>query len=444
MKIAVIGSGIAGMGAAWLLRQQHELTLFEKDARYGGHANTVTAHTPQGPVAVDTGFMVYNEPNYPNLCGLFRALGVQGRDTDMSFAVSAAGGDYEYAGDNLASLFAQRSNLFSARHYRMLGQILRFNRLAARALRSAGDETVSLGEFLSQHRFEGDFSERYLLPMTAAIWSCPGRTMRQFPALSLFRFLDNHGLISLNRRPQWKTPQGGSGQYVRRLTAQLGDARCNASVVEVRRVSDGVSVRCSDGSEGHFDAVIMAAHADQTLAMLADPHPAERELLSAFTYQNNQAYLHADTRLMPLRRRAWSSWNYLTDNADDTADAQAVSVTYWMNRLQHLPMANPLLVSLNPLCPPASDSIYWQAQYEHPVFDAAALQAQTRLAEIQGQDRIWYCGSYFRYGFHEDALASAVKVARALGATIPWQEGGTAENNTRPDSAPQALTGAAL
>lgn len=405
------------MGAAWLLRQQHEVTLFEKASVPGGHANTVTADTPIGPLQVDTGFMVYNEPNYPNLCGLFAALGVESDDTDMSFAVSVNQGEYEYAGDNTATLFAQRRNLLSPRHYRMLYDILRFNKLARAAL-DQGSAAGTLGDFLDQHKLNGDISERYLLPMTAAIWSCPTSTMRDFPALSLFRFLDNHGLISVNDRPQWKTPRGGSRRYVERLTGQLSDVRCACEVATVSRVADGVKVTTTDGFSELFDGVVMASHADHTLRMLSNPTEREKELLGAFAYQRNHVYLHSDTGLMPCRPRVWSSWNYLTE--ENQHGEHAVSVTYWMNRLQHLPAEAPLMVSLNPLTPPSPDSIYLETDYDHPVFDARAVAAQDSLAELQGQDRIWYCGSYFRYGFHEDALASAVTVARLLNAPVPW------------------------
>ena len=414
------------MGAAWLLRKDHDITLFEKGLQPGGHANTVTAVTPLGPLQVDTGFMVYNEPNYPNLCGLFDALGVQSDDTDMSFAVSVNDGDYEYAGDNLATLFAQRSNLLSVRHYRMLLDILRFNKLARRALDNDSD-VGSLGDFLDRHQLSSDLSQRYLLPMTAAIWSCPTETMRDFPALSLFRFLDNHGLISVNDRPQWKTPRGGSRRYVERLTGQLPDVRCNQSVAVVSREAAGVRVTTVSGESECFDGVIMASHADETLQMLGNPTEREQELLGAFAYQRNHVYLHSDISLMPARRSVWSSWNYLTE---ENADAeQAVSVTYWMNRLQHLPEEAPLMVSLNPLTPPAARSVYLETDYDHPVFDAGAVRAQASLHELQGGDRIWFCGSYFRYGFHEDALASAVAVARQLGAEIPWER--TSKPTTR-------------
>lgn len=419
MRIAVVGSGIAGLAAAWLLRTRHEVTLYERNAYTGGHTHTLEVPTREGSIPVDTGFMVFNHRNYPLLTGLFRHLGIATQKTDMSFGVSIGDGRLEYAGSNLATLMAQPRNWVSPAHYRMLGDILRFNR-AAKALLARDDLSGwTLAEFLDAGRYSGAFRDRYLLPMAAAIWSCPVQTMAEFPALSLFRFFYNHGLLDIRNRPQWHTVSGGSRSYVQRLLRDMPNGVLTGHPVRsVRRLDGCVQITDAQGALHHYDGVVMAAHADESLRLLANPSTREQALLGQFAYQPNQVYLHSDPNLMPHRRRVWSSWNYLA--REEGGRTQAVSVTYWMNRLQNLPTARPVFVSLNPLRAPSRDQVIAEMTYEHPVFDNGAMQAQQSLHQLQGVDRIWYCGSYFGYGFHEDALHSAVEVARRFGVELPW------------------------
>jgi len=419
-RIAVIGSGIAGVSAAWLLRQTNDVRLFERNDYFGGHTHTLLVEEGGGRrVPVDTGFIVYNEPNYPHLTGLFDVLGVKTRDTDMSFAASVGNPPLEYAGSDLNSLFAQRRNLLSRPFLAMVWDILRFNRLCKDKLRRDGFGDQTLGDVLDEQHFGDRFRDHYLLPMAAAIWSCPPQTMLDFPAASFARFFENHGLLDLRDRPQWKTVQGGGHTYVNRMLEDLGP-RVSAGdpVASVRRESGRVSITLASGTVLGFDQVVLACHADEALALIADPLPVERDILSWFDYQPNRALLHTDARLMPKSRRVWSSWNYLASQGGEQVDG--VSVTYWMNRLQGLETDKNYFVSLNPLQEPGEGSLIAEMTSDHPVFDAGAMAAQHRLSEIQGRDRIWYTGSYFGYGFHEDALRASVELAERFGVRAPW------------------------
>lgn len=415
MRIAVVGTGIAGLGAAWLLRSRHDITVFEAAPKPGGHTNTFMA----GDQPVDTGFIVYNERNYPRLRALFDALGVASQPSDMSFGVSIGsqgGGDaLEWAGDDWRKLFAQRRNALRPSHWRMIADILRFNR-EAKALLTAGDlPDVMLGDFLDARGFGMAMRTRYLLPMGAAIWSIPTRHMLDFPVASLVRFFDNHGLLDLRERPRWRTVTGGSRTYVDRILEDLpGSVHLNTPVQRVARESEGVCLIDTAGAAHRFDQAILAAHADQTLAMLADATASERRLLSVFGFQANRAVLHTDTKLMPRRRTVWSSWNYLADC--DGPSGQRVSVSYWMNRLQNIPGETDYIVSLNPLQEPDPARVFAEFDYDHPVFDRATVAAQSGLDAIQGRDRLWFCGAWCGYGFHEDGLAAGERVARGLGA----------------------------
>jgi len=417
-KIAVVGAGVAGIGAAWLLSQRHEVTLFEANDRLGGHSNTVACELPEGEIPVDTGFIVYNEPNYPQLSALFRHLDVPTRESNMSFAFAATDIDLEYAGSGLGTLFAQRRNLLRPRFWGMVRDILRFNREANERLASGRGHDLSLGELLDELGMGDAFRRYYLLPMSAAIWSCPQDVMLQFPARSFLRFFYNHGLIQLRDRPQWRTVAGGSREYIRRMRPAIQHVHTATPVRSVMRLASGVRLAGDAGELGEYDAVVMAAHGDQTLAMLDAPSEAEARLLGAFGYQANDAWLHTDPALMPKRRAIWSSWNHLTARSVD--GRQPVSVTYWMNRLQPLATDTDVMVTLNPLQAPAPATVIRRQRYDHPVFDQAAVAAQAALPGIQGADRIWYCGSYHGYGFHEDAFSSAVRVAEQLGAPPPW------------------------
>lgn len=415
-RIAVIGSGISGLGAAWLLAGRHRVTLFERNAYVGGHTHTLEVEEPGGRrLPVDTGFIVFNDRNYPLLSRLFTELGVEARNTDMSFAASIGPGAVEYSGSDLDGLFAQRTNLLSPAFLGMLWDIRRFgSRCHALLAQEDGFNDLSLGDFLDQERLGARFRDHYLLPMAAAIWSCPTATMLDFPAEGLARFFANHGLLDISGRPQWRTVVGGSHAYVRRLLADLPkgtvvhDAACAVS-----RTAEGVEVRLASGARQLFDEVVLACHADEALALIADAGADERRLLSAFPFQTNDAWLHTDTRLMPRSRRVWSSWNYLARSSDD--GGRAVSVTYWMNRLQGLDSPRDYLVSLNPLQPPRDGQVIARMSYEHPVFDRGAVAAQRELPRFQGRDRLWFCGAWTGYGFHEDGLRSAVAVAEGLG-----------------------------
>ena len=414
-RIAIVGSGIAGLGTAWLLDGKAEITVFEAANRAGGHANTVMA----GEQPVDTGFIVLNDRNYPFFESLLAELDVETRASDMSFAVSIGDGAIEWAGDSWRTLFAQKSRLFDQRHWRMIGDILRFNRQAKQLIETDALPAISLGEFLDRYNYSDAFAARYLLPMAAAIWSTPTADMRAFPVGAFLRFFDNHGLLELSNRPQWKTIVGGSQRYVQAIAKRLGGRlRLATPVAHVRRDEDGAHVTLASGKTETFDQVVFACHADQTRAMLDDASSLESSLLSAFRFQSNRAILHSDIALLPRRRRVWAAWNYLADR--DGVDNQRVTVSYWMNRLQSIAGERQYVVSLNPRVEPKARHVIREIEYDHPVFDGEAIAAQGRLDEIQGADRAWFCGAWCGYGFHEDGLASAVRVARGLGVDVPW------------------------
>lgn len=422
MKIAVVGAGISGLSAAWLLSRRHEVTLYEQEGRLGGHSNTVDVEIDGVSHPVDTGFIVFNRDTYPNLCGLFSLLGVSIADSDMSFGVSLREPDIEWAGTNLASVFAQPANLARPRFWGMLQDILRFNSEVTERAANGSAEHISLGEFLVRHRYGDAFRDWYLLPMAAAIWSCPTQTMMSYPLATFARFCHNHGLLRVNDRPQWLTVRGGSREYVKRMAAALHDVRRASAVKSLQRVSDGVLVQAAGVLE-RYEQVVLACHSDEALTLLGDTATAsERRLLGAIRYQPNHAVLHTDTALLPRNRRVWSSWNYMAGAG--APDSRPVSVSYLMNRLQPLPFEQPVVVSLNPFIEPDPARVIARIDYAHPLFDGPAIDAQARLPEIQGRDRLWYCGAWTGYGFHEDGLASAVRVARHLGADIPWQRSG--------------------
>ncbi len=421
LNVAVIGGGVSGLGAAWLLSQRHRVTLYEKDARLGGHSNTVTVPFGGRDIAVDTGFIVFNERTYPNLIQLFARLGVATHASDMSFAVSVDQGRFEYLGGDLKGLFAQPSNLLRPAFWRLVADCLRFFREAPDLMNSSATlPGPSLGAWLERCRFSRDFVDEHLLPMAAAIWSVPLETIREFPARSFAHFFHDHGLLQVYRRPPWRTVTGGSGEYVKKLAGALPDGiRTEAKVVAVKPEGNGVLVRDVSGAVRRYDRVIIAAHADQALQMLDSPTDAERRVLGAFRYQPNLAVLHRDTSLMPRRRRAWGAWNYLTARDSLTGNRNA-SVTYWMNRLQRLDPDCPLFVSLNPLRAPRDELTIAAFEYHHPIFNAGTLAAQAELATIQGARNLWFCGSWCGYGFHEDALTSGLVAAEALGVRRPW------------------------
>jgi predicted NAD/FAD-binding protein len=417
-RIAVIGSGIAGLSAAWLLSQRHEVTLIEAEHRIGGHSNTVNCATPDGPIAVDTGFIVYNTATYPNLMALFDYLNVPTTPSLMGFGVSLDGGACEYSGDTLLQMMGNPRNLVVPGHWRMLRDIVRFFRTAEAQSKNL-DESVTVGQFLKAQGYSRAFMDRHLLPMAGAIWSSSPSQMLDYPALSFLKFLGNHGLLQYNNRPQWRTVSGGSREYVERLVA---DSRfrilTGCPVRGVERSAAGVVVEDGLGFRDRFDHVVMATHADQALAMLKDPSPEERQCLRAFRYGRNRVVLHRDPRLMPRRRRLWSSWNYMAERG---AQGRSSSITYWMNALQPLATSTDIFVSLNPQREPDAALVEREFLYEHPIFTAEAGLMQKRLWSLQGQQRTWFCGAHFGAGFHEDALQSGLAVAEQLGGMLrPW------------------------
>ena len=420
-RIAVIGSGISGLTVAHALAAEAAVTLFEADAWFGGHAHTVEIELEGRRHGVDTGFLVFNERTYPRLIALFARLGVATAPSEMSFSVQLPDTGLEWCGSDLNGIFAQRRNLLSPRFLHMLAEVLRFNRVATRiALRSDDAELdESIGAFLGREGFGSTFREAYLLPMIGCIWSCPTEQMLQFPIGTLIRFCHNHGLLQVSGRPQWHTVRGGSMQYVEKMRAAVGDARLSAPVRAVQRLppgdgTAGVMVATDIGSE-RFDAVVLACHSDQALALLRDADRHELEVLGAIRYQRNRAVLHTDQSVLPARRRAWAAWNYERAAAHGD-ERDGVCLHYLINRLQPLPWQTPVLVSLNPLRPLSPDKVLGEWDYAHPVFDRRAVLAQRRLASLQGRSRVWFCGAWTGYGFHEDGLASGLEVADALRA----------------------------
>ena len=428
-RIAVVGSGIAGLSAAWRLSEQYDVTLFEAGSCLGGHANTVTIELGAQRVDVDTGFIVYNPKNYPNFTAMLDRLGVETAESDMSFAASINDGRFEYS-SNPSGLFAQKRNWLRPRMWRMIRDILRLYDHARGAEPLA--EELTLDEFLRQHGYSAAFRDDHILPMCAAIWSSPVDQMRAYPARSFFDFFRNHGLLQLKDRPEWRTVRGGSRQYVERLAeAFRGEVRLATPVRKIERSPDRVRIQTEQGQE-MFDEVVLACHSDQALALLSDRDTEETALLGAIRYQPNTAVLHTDTRLLPRRRRAWASWNYLETR--DRGGQSRISLTYWMNSLQPLPTETPVMVTLNPEIEPDSAKVLHTDTYSHPVFDSAAVAAQACFHRLQGRNRTWYCGAWLGSGFHEDGLQSGLAVAEALGAPVrPWSLDGATDRIIWPD-----------
>jgi predicted NAD/FAD-binding protein len=407
VKIAIIGSGIAGNVAAYHLNREHDITVFEAADHAGGHTHTHDIEHEGRRIAVDTGFIVCNDRTYPNFLALLAELGVELQPSDMSFSVQTSTG-LEYNGTTLNSLFAQRRNLVRPAFWRMIRDILRFNREAPRLLEWRSD-AVKLGEYLDAQGYSPQFIEHYILPMGAAIWSAGTETLREFPARYFVRFFHNHGMLTVDDRPQWLTVRGGSARYVERLTASFrGRIRLRTPVESVRRTPAGVSVKPAGAEPERFDRVFFACHSDQALRLLTDATSTEREVLGAIRYQRNEVLLHTDVSVLPKRRRAWAAWNYHLLNGPAGRASERVAVTYHMNILQRIDSRTPLLVSLN-----MEDRVGWrhvirEMSYEHPVFTREAVAAQSRHAEINGGDRAYFCGAYWGFGFHEDGVVSAL------------------------------------
>ncbi len=416
-RIAVIGAGVSGLAAAWLLSRHHEVTLYEAGKYLGGHTNTVDATVDGLTAPVDTGFLVYNDRTYPHLIGLFRLLEVESAPSEMSFSVRIGDGRLEWAGTNLASVFAQRTNLVNPRFLRMLADLLRFNREASRLADSGAPLTGSLGEYLYAGGYGREVRELYLIPMAACIWSTPATQINRFPLATFLHFCRNHGLLAVSHRPQWRTVKGGAREYVRKLAAGLKDIRLATAVRTVRRFDDRIEIATDAGAE-RFDQVVLATHTDTTLSLLENPTIEERAILKAIPYQANVAVLHTDERLLPRRRAAWASWNFHASRPE--LSDEPVSLTYLLNKLQPLPFPKPVMVTMNPVEAPREECVLQRIEYHHPVFLEGSDEAKRRLGPLQGRARTWFCGAWTRYGFHEDGLLSAVNVARQMGVAIPW------------------------
>ncbi len=417
MKIAVIGSGISGLGAAHFLARRHEVTVFEQDSRAGGHTNTFDVETPNGRLAIDTGFIVCNPVNYPNFYPFLHELGVSLQDTDMSLGVSVEEGRVEWAGDeNLAKIFAQPSLMFSPTHIRMLLAVVRFNKQVKQLLADDALPDMTLGEFLEANHYPMALRVRYVAAMAGPIWSTSTAGVMEFPFPAFARFFESHGLLNVYERPQWQTVVGGSRSYVRSLLSKFqGELRLSSAVTRLRRVDGAVHVTSAVGEE-RYDAVICATHSDQALRLLGDASETERAVLGNVPYARNTAYLHTDKTLLPKRRWAWSSWNAILKS--DALTDEPIGVTYWMNQLQRLPKRitgdTQYIVSLNPPRPPQAQTVLYQIDYEHPQYNPATIAAQARLPQIQGRGGIWWAGAWTAYGFHEDGLKSALRVVAGL------------------------------
>jgi uncharacterized protein len=420
-SIAVVGSGISGLSAAWALSKIHDVTLYEADTRLGGHANTVEIDIGGVATPVDTGFIVFNDWTYPNLIALFDHLQVEVAPSDMSFGISLDDGGLEYASDaKVGSLFAQKRNVLRPNHWRMLLDMKKFYARGPHLAHDFDLAKISLGDLLRQLDMSEAFVRDHIIPMAACIWSGSFADMMDFPARTFVAFFQNHGLFLLEGRPMWRTVKGGSKAYVQKLVADFkGQILLGEPVLAVNRSATGVSVQSKSGPQ-HFDQVVMATHGDVAHRLVAQKSHAEADILSAFQTSENLACLHCDAALMPKRRSVWSSWNYVGQRRDD--DGSRVPISYWMNRLQNIDAAHDIFVSLNPRRAINPAKIEAQFTYRHPIFNAAAIAAQNRLNEVQGKDRIWYCGAYWRYGFHEDGCMSGLDVARELGAALPWEQ----------------------
>ncbi|WP_031570953.1 NAD(P)/FAD-dependent oxidoreductase [Rheinheimera texasensis] len=414
MRIAVIGGGIAGMMSWYLLRQQHQVTLFEAGNYLGGHTATVDVSVNGRQYAVDTGFIVFNNWTYPLFNRFIAELGVPFQNTTMSFAVTDRAADFEYNGNNLWSLFAQKRNLLRPSFWRMLRDIVRFNKIAKQAVAdNSADLDLPIDAFLQKHQLGTDMRDKYLLPMGAAIWSAGLTAMPDFPLRFFLQFCNNHGLLNINDRPQWAVIKGGSREYVTAMLAKCGSdgIRLNSPVAKVRRFDESVEIALADGSTEHFDQVVFACHSDQALKMLADATPAEQQVLGGIAYQDNDVVLHTDIRLLPKRKAAWAAWNYLL--GEDAA--KRATLSYNMNMLQGIHSDTTFVVSLNASDRIAPEQVLRRFTYAHPVYNQSTMQSQARRGEINGQNRSYFCGAYWYNGFHEDGVRSAVDVAAMLG-----------------------------
>lgn len=418
MRIAVVGSGITGIGAAWALKNNHDVTLYEAAPRPGGHARTIDIDMGGYEMAVDTGFIVYNERNYPNLTQLFAALGTETKDSDMSFSVTDPATGLEYAG-SLGGVLARRTNLLRPTMWSLLRGIAAFRGEQERLRRDLVPEDISITDYLADRKYPEAFGSHYLLPLAAAVWSGTGSDIAQMPARTFLTFLANHGLIKLNDRPQWRTVSGGSRRYVERAISGVDEVLLGHPVVAIERHVDSVAVLDAHGGRREFDQLVLATHADRSLQILGQSAtPEERSIVGSFRYATNRAVVHSDPLLMPRKRGAWASWNAI--GAVGASATKPVTVSYWMNRLQSLPESRQVFVSLNPQREPEPESVIDDVMFQHPQFDSSSSRGQTELGTIQGRNRTWFCGAYCGYGFHEDGLQAGLTVAAELGSPAPW------------------------
>jgi predicted NAD/FAD-binding protein len=419
-KIAIIGTGIAGMGCAHFLHRNYDITMFEKNEYIGGHTNTVMVNEEGKQIPIDTGFMVFNHVTYPNLLRLFGELQVPTKKTSMSFSVQHLPTGLEYAGTSLNHLFAQRRNLFSPHFILMLKQIDRFNKESLEVLENPRYDSYTLEQYIEEKNFGREMLEKYLVPMSSAVWSTPPDLMVRFPAKALIRFFQNHGFLGLNTQHQWYTIDGGSQVYREKLIAPFREKiHVKTPVVNVHRIERKTEIVTADGSRALFDKVILASHADESLAMLDQPTELEQKLLSAFSYQVNSATLHTDTSVMPKKKLAWSSWNYRI--RPNSGTQPITSTVYWMNSLQNMSKRRNYFLNINDREAVRKDTVLWEMDYTHPVFSLEASRAQKDLPKLNEHGPIYFCGSYFRYGFHEDAFTSAVELCKTITGTRTWE-----------------------
>ena len=417
MKIAIVGSGISGLSAAWLLNKQYDITLFEKNTYLGGHSNTASIKYQDKNITVDTGFIVFNFRTYPNLKAFFELLGVEILKSNMSFGIKNLDSGLEYSGNNLAGLFAQKKNLLNPKFLKMLYDIVKFNKSAIQLIESNQNiQQITLAEFIDNLNLSDYFKNFYLFPMAGAIWSCPVELIKQYPAKTFLQFFYNHGLLTITKQPQWYTVAGGSCEYVKKITSSFNDKiKLGCSIIKSQKQGKKILLTDNTNQTYEFDHVIFASHADQTYKIIQDKSPAEESILSKIKYSHNTAVLHKDSQQMPLKKSAWASWVYLSRQVE-----QKVSLSYWMNNLQQIDNQYPLFVTLNPIEEIKQQDIFGTYDYEHPIFDLDAIKAQQQLPSIQGQRNIWFCGAWTRYGFHEDGLNSAMQIATSFNVAIPW------------------------